>query len=420
MTRFAICQTAIAGWLAFTCPQAQSARTAVEFFHSGFAHYFVTADPAEITALEDGVIPGWSKTGYAFSVTEQASDTNVSVCRFFSTAFAPKSSHFYTPYATECSALRAGTTWTFESMAFYLQLPFADGTCPTGSAPIFRLYNNGMGGAPNHRYTAVREVVARMKAQGWTVEGNSVTQVFACGPTAPSGSTANVTLTSSTNSRPYDISIYVPRGYDPDSAPVPVVYALDAQIRLKYFIDTLRQSDAKVILVQIYDMSARAIDHQMPGAFAFHAFITKDLIPYIDSNYRSDPSKRAISGLSNAANFSFNSLYIDTPGRWHFSHYHLVDGALTQQAEDISTEEQKIYDAIGSSPFPVTLIFAGGATVYGAITKALYDKVAMRHYQGLQLYNFAYPTDHIQTDIPALLDLLAIMCGKANCRGLEH
>ena len=37
--------------------------------------------------------------------------------------------------------------------------------------PLFRLYNNGQGGAPNHRYTTSTVTRGQMLALGWVQEG---------------------------------------------------------------------------------------------------------------------------------------------------------------------------------------------------------------------------------------------------------
>jgi hypothetical protein len=131
--------------------------------------------------------PGWNKTGYALPIATESAAGHLPVCRFFSARFAPKSSHFYTPYASECAALKAAGEWTYESIAFYLALPQVNGTCSSNQSAIYRLYNNGSGGTPNHRYTSARAVVDSMKVKGWTMEGNASTEIFACGPAAPRG-----------------------------------------------------------------------------------------------------------------------------------------------------------------------------------------------------------------------------------------
>jgi hypothetical protein len=156
---------------------------AIEYYYAAWDFYFETAFPDEIAALDGGAFGGaWKRTGQTFNVWPQATGPASATCRFFSTAFAPKSSHFYTPFPTECAIVKTESAWQYEAIAFYIQLADADGFCPIGTIPLYRLYNNGMGGAPNHRYTTSVTVFNQMAAAGWLFEGNGNTKVFACVP----------------------------------------------------------------------------------------------------------------------------------------------------------------------------------------------------------------------------------------------
>jgi len=155
----------------------------VEYVHSGFGHYFITSRPDEITKLDNGTFVGWSRTGSEFNAFAAPSASSAPVCRFFSTAFGLRSSHFYTPFAAECATRRADPHWLLESAdAFDIAVPAADGSCAVGFAPVYRLYNNGQGGAPNHRYTTDVIVRAQMIAQGWMPEGLGPDAVQMCSP----------------------------------------------------------------------------------------------------------------------------------------------------------------------------------------------------------------------------------------------
>lgn len=154
---------------------------AVEYYDAELGHYFVTAIADEITKLDNRTIPGWVRTGESFDVFAQGNG-NVPVCRFFSASFAPKSSHFYTPLAGECDIVRQNADWEFEGMVFEVRLPDAAGNCGSSLVPLFRLYNNGQGGAPNHRYTTSPAVRAAMMGRGWTPEGTGSLGVIACVP----------------------------------------------------------------------------------------------------------------------------------------------------------------------------------------------------------------------------------------------
>lgn len=143
----------------------------VEYFHAGFGHYFITAEPAEVKALDDGIVAGWVRTGRSFKVWTEAGPARTPVCRFFTVAFAPRSSHFYTSSATECEGLTSNPAWIFEAQVFFVQPPAADGSCAAGAQPVYRMYNNGLSGAPNHRYTVDAGVRAEMVAGGYSPEG---------------------------------------------------------------------------------------------------------------------------------------------------------------------------------------------------------------------------------------------------------
>ena len=155
----------------------------IEYYHAAFDHYFITAIPEEITLLNNGVFVGWTRTGLQFKAYAAEAIGTSPVCRFFTTAFGPKSSNFHTPFASECAAVQANPDWLLESgAAFYIALPAFDGSCATGLTPVYRLYNRGQGGAPNHRYTTDVTARAQMVAQGWIPEGNGADAVEMCSP----------------------------------------------------------------------------------------------------------------------------------------------------------------------------------------------------------------------------------------------
>lgn len=155
----------------------------IEYYNAAFDHYFITANPDEIAALDSGAIAGWTRTGFQFHAYAMGANDISPVCRFFSTAFAPRSSHFYTPVASECAAVKTNPAWLLESdAAFYISVPAIDGSCAAGSMPVFRLYNSGQGGAPNHRYTTDLSVRAQMIEHGWAPEGFGPNSVEMCSP----------------------------------------------------------------------------------------------------------------------------------------------------------------------------------------------------------------------------------------------
>ena len=154
--------------------------TAIEFHHAGFDHYFLSIDPVEIAALDQGRFGGWVRTGESFDLYREPVVGAAPVCRFFSDSFAPKSSHFYTSALAECLGVLANPDWQFEGVRMFAPVPDATGACAAGGAPVFRLYNNGQGGAPAHRYTTSAATQTEMLARGWIREGSGSDGVGLC------------------------------------------------------------------------------------------------------------------------------------------------------------------------------------------------------------------------------------------------
>jgi hypothetical protein len=160
----------------------------VEYYNAAFDHYFMTPLPAEI-ALCDAATPpcaGWTVTGHTFDAFASGAepDGSVPACRFYNDSFGSKSSHFYALHGGGCEAtLHYFPDWQLESAdLFAAEAPLPDGTCNSGFVPVFRLYNDGMGGAPNHRFTSDATLRAQMIAAGWIAEGAGSVGVAFCSP----------------------------------------------------------------------------------------------------------------------------------------------------------------------------------------------------------------------------------------------
>jgi hypothetical protein len=165
-----------------TPPPGSSVVEVIEYHYPAFDHYFMTGIADEISKLDAGAFPGWVRTGYQFNAYATGAVGGSAVCRFFSTSFAPRSSHFYTPSPTECGIVKGNPDWSYEGNVFSVPVPDANGTCPITTLPVYRLYNNGQGGAPNHRYTTNADVRAQMIAGGWIPEGYGPNGVVMCSP----------------------------------------------------------------------------------------------------------------------------------------------------------------------------------------------------------------------------------------------
>ena len=157
----------------------------IEFYHAGFDHYFMSADPPEINALDTGYFTGWTRTGYqfkAYATGSSAGPTMNPVCRYYGLPSAGLDSHFYSASSVECWEVNQfyGTEWQIESdNVFQIDLPnTTTGACPAGTVPVYRVFNKRPDA--NHRYTTSTAVRAQMEAAGWIREGYGPNATIMC------------------------------------------------------------------------------------------------------------------------------------------------------------------------------------------------------------------------------------------------
>lgn len=152
-------------------PAWAAGKTTTEFYNTTLKHYFVTAGAGEAAGIDNGSAgPGWIRTGYSFNVADTATGT-VPVCRFYGTPGIGPNSHFYTADAGECAFVKKDPGWFYEGIAFEIQ-PAQNGSCPAGTTPIYRVYNNrAAANDSNHRFITDPWVYQQMANDNWTPEG---------------------------------------------------------------------------------------------------------------------------------------------------------------------------------------------------------------------------------------------------------
>jgi hypothetical protein len=171
---------------------APPAATVVEYLNtadfpeSPGGHYFYSSDPAEQAAVDAGAAGKFFRTTRTFKTGGSSP-----VCRFYGSIAPGPNSHFFTVNAEECNALktlqRTPTPtdiqqWNYERIEYSTTPPTIVNnvaTCPEGTVPLYRAYNNAFSPAgvknpwdSNHRFTPNRADIDALVAQsGWRDEG---------------------------------------------------------------------------------------------------------------------------------------------------------------------------------------------------------------------------------------------------------
>lgn len=175
--------------LASTVPGTQAAPPGavpvVEYYNAELDHYFLTAAPAEIAAL-DASGGGFTRSGYlfyAYADPSLAPPSAQPVCRFYAGPSQQIDSHFFTASASECQFVAqywAGV-WHLETpAAFYIQVPDSVGDCPANTLPVYRFFDNRRDA--NHRYSIDLSVRRGMINKAWVAEGTGVNGAVFCSP----------------------------------------------------------------------------------------------------------------------------------------------------------------------------------------------------------------------------------------------
>ncbi len=155
----------------FTVKPVPPAQPVYAFYHLGIQHYFITASAAQRDFLLQNNL-GWIIVDDGFKAWPADGPAPVAakpVCRLYSPV---ANTHFFSADAAVCDSLKQQTgTWIDEGIAFRALVPTA-GTCPSGTLPVWRLYNNRFAQLDsNHRYVTSQDTYRHMIANGWIGEG---------------------------------------------------------------------------------------------------------------------------------------------------------------------------------------------------------------------------------------------------------
>jgi hypothetical protein len=169
----------------------------VEFYNAALDHYFITANPQEMSDLDNGVHAGWARTGQSFNgygISSTGDTDRRPVCREYGSPAAGLDSHFYSASPDECLATLvnnsgnvasqgwlSSATWILEAPeVFQMDLPDPiTGACPAGGVPVYRTFNQRADA--NHRYTTSIAIRDQMVAKGGVAEGYGPNAVALCG-----------------------------------------------------------------------------------------------------------------------------------------------------------------------------------------------------------------------------------------------
>ena len=140
----------------------------------------------------------------------------------------------------------------------------------------------------------------------------------------------------------YPVQIYLPESYKTNKN-LPIIYVLDGGINFEKVISIINNQDFTIntIVVAVGDfvtkeewqrrwIDLRPESHCNPNGkhLDFYNFITQELVPYIDLNYKNDHDSRSLMGHSSAGLFTLVSMFLEDSENVVFQNFIASDPEL--------------------------------------------------------------------------------------------
>ncbi|MEP7206476.1 MAG: S8 family peptidase [Casimicrobiaceae bacterium] len=157
----------------------------VEYYNAALDHYFMTANAAEIAAL-DAPWSAFVRTGfvfYAYPDVAHAPPGTAPVCRFYADASVQIDAHYFTADAAQCAFVqqRWPGVWQLENAAaFYVVTLDAAGQCPDTTVPVYRFFNGRRDAS--QRFSIDLSVGRTMVNRAWVRDGPGPNGAVFCSP----------------------------------------------------------------------------------------------------------------------------------------------------------------------------------------------------------------------------------------------
>lgn len=208
----------------------------------------------------------------------------------------------------------------------------------------------------------------------------------------PAGNLAALGINSVYTGQGYGVTVYTPAGYASSADRKAVIYALDRELQFGVIRDAVESIgiDAIVVSVGTIDGNRRFIDFDLPGAEPYYEFLTLELIPQVEAQYRIDPARRTLMGYSLSGLMAVIAILEEQPTNRYFSGYVITDPSLQFHTDQLLAMEQQLWDTTHSLPLRAFHC----ATLSGHPWDTLPQRMAGRGYQGLEYHLQHYSLSH--------------------------
>lgn len=203
----------------------------------------------------------------------------------------------------------------------------------------------------------------------------------------------------------YPYSVYLPPQYASSQKRYPVIYVTDGQWN-KGLANYLELQNKEYIMVAIAQgpENRREVDYLMPGAKAYMAFLKQELVPEIDTRFRT-ARHRSFYGQSLGGALGALLLTQETGQQPFFNEYLLSDPTISALPPGIVAEEDN--QRRQNPRLPLKLLLASTAQGNGLMVDTYEKRFTARHFQDLHIRHAKYNTmTHEEMGPPSFADFL--------------
>jgi hypothetical protein len=165
--------------------------------------------------------------------------------------------------------------------------------------------------------------------------------------------------------------------------------------------------DAIIVSIGNLGSDRRFVDFDLPGAEPYFRFLTLELIPLVEAQYRVDHARRTLMGYSLSGLAAVIAIFEENPASRYFSGYVITDPSLQFHTTELYNFEQRLWDTTHSLPITVKHCSTSGGTPFADFP----NQIVSRGYTGLH-YNFqVYTLSHAAVLAPCINDGLHYVFG---------
>ena len=211
-----------------------------------------------------------------------------------------------------------------------------------------------------------------------------------------------LSVTSAYTGLTYPVTVYLPAGYASSAGTKRTLYSLDHELEfatLRQRVE-LRQLDAIIVSIGNISGERRFIDFDLPGAVAYYRFLTLELIPRVEAQYRIDTTRRTLLGYSLSGLMGIITIFQENPSSRYFKSYVITDPSLQFHTGELLAADQQLWDTTHDLPITVYHCATSGSPPFNTLPL----QVQARGYQGLHYRFQLYTFDHGAVLAPCITD----------------